>query len=141
MKNWSERQKKVFEAYSFLAPIANAFQENYRDSRYLRWAAQYYTKISEWVFFRKVRPLPDSTLAIVMGANASILEPWVQVGKPKEAHDSVFTKYGISLLGVNSETTVQQPEEPSFPAEQSPIEVAPRSPSSKDEGQQQDSLY
>jgi len=33
---WSQRQKKVFDAFEFIAPVANAFQESFHDSRYLR---------------------------------------------------------------------------------------------------------
>lgn len=102
---WSQRQKNVFETFEFIAPIANAFQESFHDSRYLRWAGQYYSKISEWVFFRKVQPLPDSTLSLVSGVNSTNLEPWVEVGKKQTQDDSVFKKYGINL----TTTTVRLP--------------------------------
>lgn len=94
---WSERQKKVFETFTYLAPTANAFLEVYHDSRYLRWATQYYTKISEWVFFRKVSAGPETTMAIIQGAGNSNLEPWIPVDTKISKRDSVFTKYGISL--------------------------------------------
>ena len=51
--SWSARQKKVLEAFEFLSPIANAFQTAYHDDRYLSWSTHYYSKISEWVFFKK----------------------------------------------------------------------------------------
>lgn len=94
---WSQRQKKVFETFTFLSPVANAFLEVFHDSRYLRWATQYYSKISEWVFFRRVSPAPESTLAIIEGAASSNLEPWVPVDTKISKRDSVFAKYGISL--------------------------------------------
>src|SRR5690606_23515181 len=45
---WGQRQKEVLKTFMFLSPIANAFLAAYHDSRYLRWATQYYGKISEW---------------------------------------------------------------------------------------------
>jgi len=94
---WSQRQKKVFETFTYLSPIANAFLDVYHDSRYLRWATQYYSKISEWVFFRKVTPGPDSSMALVQSAGQSNLEPWIPIDTKISKKDSVFTKYGISL--------------------------------------------
>ena len=94
---WGQRQKKVFETFTYLSPIANAFLDVYHDSRYLRWATQYYSKISEWVFFRRVIPGPETTMAILQGAGQSNLEPWIPIDTKTSKKDSVFTKYGISL--------------------------------------------
>lgn len=94
---WSTRQKKVFETFTFLSPVSNAFLEVYHDSRYFRWATQYYSKISEWVFFRKVTPGPEATMAIMQGVGNSGLEPWVPVDTKTSKKESVFSKYGISL--------------------------------------------
>jgi hypothetical protein len=54
--NSSSRQKRVNEQYSFLAPLATAFLELHSDSRYLTQMSQYYSQISEWVFFKKATP-------------------------------------------------------------------------------------
>jgi hypothetical protein len=92
---WNTRQKKVVETFAFLSPVANAYLDIYHDSRYLRWASMYYSKISEWVFFKKVVPTPDSTLVLVNSAHSD-LEPWVPMKTDKDK-ESVFAKYGITL--------------------------------------------
>ena len=94
---WNVRQKKSLDTFAFLGPIANAYVEVYKDSRYLRWASLYYSKISEWVFFKKVTPTPENTLTLIQNSRSD-LEPWVQVQNRNETHsNSVFTKYGITL--------------------------------------------
>ncbi len=95
---WSERQKQVFKTFTFLTPIANGFLTVYNDSRYLRWATQYYTKISEWVFYRKVVPTAENTAAIAAGAGPKALDQWIPVENKSVREESVFTKYGISLM-------------------------------------------
>lgn len=92
---WSTRQKKVLETYKFIGPISVAFTDVYHDSRYARWASTYYSKISEWVFFKKVAPSEDATLFMVNHSNQNP-EPWTQL-KNKDASASVFKKYGISF--------------------------------------------
>jgi len=116
---WTQRQKKVFDTFIFISPVANAFLDVYHDSRYLRWATQYYSKISEWVFFRKVTPGPESTMAIVQGAGNSNLEPWIPVDTKTSKKDSVFTKYGISLS-------------PTIAGGENPLDRAVRVPASKE---------
>jgi hypothetical protein len=108
---WSDRQKKVFDTFEYLSPIANGFQSIYHDSRYLRWAGQYYAKISEWVFFRKVQPIEQGTSELVNGSNPNNLEPWIQTGKQKDLGNSVFKKYGVSLLPGSGSTNVLDPSE------------------------------
>ena len=93
---WTERQKRVLETFDFLAPIANAFLSTYHDSRYLRWAAQYYSRISEWVFFKKLAPSPESTVLFVNNGRPE-LESWVNVQREESKSKSVFSKYGISF--------------------------------------------
>lgn len=117
---WGERQKKVFQTFTYLSPIANAFLEVYHDSRYLRWATQYYSKISEWVFFRKVTPGPETTLSIIGSAGQSNLEPWVPIDTKISKKDSVFSKYGISLA-----PTVASGVNPLDHAERVPASVEP----------------
>ena len=94
---WSVRQKRVLESFEFLSPIANAFLDSFHDSRYFRWAAQYYSRISEWVFFKKLQPTAENTL-LLTDRSRSDLEPWVQVQDPSQKRSqSVFAKYGISF--------------------------------------------
>lgn len=94
-QTWSNRQKIVLDTYSFLTPVANAFIQVYHDSRYLRWATQYYSNISEWIFFRKVVPGPENTLALTMSASSD-LESWTKQ-HTQQKKLSVFTRYGISM--------------------------------------------
>ncbi len=95
---WTERQKQVFETYTFITPLANSFLNVYNDSRYLRWATQYYTKISEWVFYRKVIPSSETTERLLTGVNTDALDTWIPVENKKAREESVFAKYGISLI-------------------------------------------
>ncbi len=93
---WSSRQKKVLETFEFLSPVANAYLNQFHDSRYYRWASLYYSKVSEWVFFRKVTPTAENTQTI-MATSRTELEPWVPVEKETKT-GSILTKYGISLM-------------------------------------------
>jgi hypothetical protein len=113
---WTSRQKKVLEIFDFLTPVANAFMDQYHDSRYLRWASNYYARISEWVFFRKVGPTPENTLLLTSGTRLE-LEPWVEVRKNGGAEISIFAKYGISMI-------------PSVAGAKNPLEEATRVPAS-----------
>ena len=92
---WSVRQKKVLESFQFLSPIANAFLDSFHDSRYLRWATQYYSRVSEWVFFKKLVPTAENTLLLTDGTRE--LEPWIPVQKEGAKPVSVFAKYGITF--------------------------------------------
>lgn len=122
---WNQRQKKVLRTFVFLSPLANAFLEVYHDSRYLRWATQYYSKISEWVFFRKVTPSPDSSLAVISGANDGRLEPWIPVESKVSKRDSVFSKYGISLQPTIASGTNPLDYTERMPASEEPVTAAP----------------
>jgi hypothetical protein len=125
---WTERQKKVLEAFEFLSPIANAFLTTYHDSRYLRWAAQYYSKVSEWVFFKKLAPTPESSLMFTTGARPE-LEPWVNIQREESRPNSVFTKYGISfqpsVAGAMNPFETQTRVPASSAAEPAPIILSP----------------
>jgi hypothetical protein len=112
---WTERQSKVLEAYEFLTPVANAYFDHFHDSRYLRWASQYYTKVSEWVFFKRVVPTPENTLLLTSGTRTTI-EPWVAPATG-QSEPSVFAKYGISLM-------------PTVAGAKNPLEQVPRAPAS-----------
>jgi len=133
---WTDRQNKVIETFQFLSPIANAFLKTYHDSRYVRWAAQYYSKVSEWVFFKKLAPTPESSVMFTTGVRPE-LEPWVSVQREESRPVSVFTKYGISFQpsvagAVNPfETQTRVPASAeSAPAVKS--EVLPTDPASAD---------
>jgi hypothetical protein len=116
--SWGARQKIVLDAYEFLAPLANAFLVIYHDSRYMRWATQYYSNISEWIFFRKVVPGPENTLALTMSATTD-LEAWTTENAKNKKKLSVFTRYGIELKqGMDS-----VPDE--VPARRQPAEAVP----------------
>jgi hypothetical protein len=116
---WSERQKKVFETFVFLTPIANSFMSVYHDSRYLRWATQYYSKISEWVFFKKVVPTPETSSMLVEGANSLVMDSWIAIDSQRGKDESVFTKYGISLA-------------PTVASGTNPLDMTSRVPASAD---------
>jgi hypothetical protein len=124
---WTDRQKKVFDTFEYVSPIANAFQSIYHDSRYLRWASQYYVKISEWVFFRKVQPIAEGTSELVNGSNPNNLEPWIQTARNKEIGNSVFKKYGVGLLPGNSGTNMLDSSErtPANDSSNSPADAEP----------------
>lgn len=85
-----DKQKAVVEAYAFLAPIARAFREEYKDTRYLRWAIVHYRRLSEWVFYRRLEPTPDSIAKLAETPN----NPFSKVRKDEEKR-SVLEKYGI----------------------------------------------
>jgi hypothetical protein len=125
-QTWATRQKVVLDTYSFLTPVSLAFISVYHDSRYLRWATQYYSSISEWIFFRKVVPGPENTLALTMSASSD-LESWT-VQQKTQKKLSVFTRYGISLASpevLKQEMPVTPPEESRAPAsvEEAPLEA------------------
>lgn len=84
-----ERQKKVLEAYSFLAPLGRAFMQEFRDSRYMRWGVRHYQRLSEWVFYRKLETTPQATSELVEAAN-----PFGLVREPAGAKP-VLEKYNI----------------------------------------------
>lgn len=115
---WTQRQNQVLDTFDFLTPVAGAFFDHYHDSRYLRWASQYYSKVSEWVFFKKVHPTPENTLLLTQGERSS-REPWVAPAAPGK-EPSIFAKYGLSLT-------------PSVAGARNPLEEAPRAPASVEE--------
>ena len=85
-----DKQKAVIDAYAFLAPIARAFRDEYKDTRYLRWAIVHYRRLSEWVFYRRLEPTPDSITKLAETPN----NPFSKVRKDEEKR-SVLEKYGI----------------------------------------------
>jgi hypothetical protein len=60
-----DRQKLILKEFSFLAPVARAFQAEFQDSRYLRWAIQQYQTLSHSVLHRRVEPTPVLTAELM----------------------------------------------------------------------------
>lgn len=85
-----ERQKDVLDAFSFLTPIARAYQLEFQDSRYLRWAIHRYRRLSEWVFYRKLELTPEITSELVVATN-----PFHLWREPAEAKKTMLEKYGF----------------------------------------------
>jgi hypothetical protein len=85
-----EKQKHVLAVYSFLVPVAKGYLAEFKDSRYLRWAISYYTKLSEWVFYRRVETGPAMTQELVEAADAF----HEYRGKTAEGQ-SVLEKYNV----------------------------------------------
>lgn len=73
-KSWNARQKQVRDAFQFLSPIANAFLQINQDNRYSLWEKRYYSKVSEWVFFKKSNRSPAS-VSTSNRAPASVITP------------------------------------------------------------------
>ncbi len=84
-----ERQKAILDAYVFITPIARAFHLEYQDSRYLRWAVQRYRRFSEYVFYRRLEPTPQTNSELV-----GTTQPWGAFRAPA-AERGVLNKYGI----------------------------------------------
>ena len=63
------KQKILLKTFEFLTPVANAFNAQYHDSRYLRWAIERYRIWSESLFGRKLELTPKGTLAVVQPTN------------------------------------------------------------------------
>ena len=86
-----ERQKLVLDRYLFLTPVARAFQVEFNDSRYLRWAVSRYRNVSEHVFFRKVELSPQGA--------ADLAGPVNPFGRYRKSADpqpqGILDKYGI----------------------------------------------
>ena len=87
-----ERQNWIIREFQTLTPLARAFQKEYQDTRYLRWAVNRYRSLSEWVFYRKLELSVDGIAAL--GPQA--LNPWGKVRPPKERiPGSILERYGI----------------------------------------------
>jgi hypothetical protein len=86
-----EKQKSVLDVYAFASPVARAFNDEFRDSRYLRWAISRYRRLSEYVFYRKLELSPQ--MAQELGGT---MNPWGLL-RPQTAElpGSVLEKYGI----------------------------------------------
>jgi hypothetical protein len=83
------KQKEVLATYRDLLPVARAFQSEFKDSRYLRWAIQNYRRLSPKIFFRTVELTPDATADLVL-----IEEPFSD-WKLQPSEQSVLKKYGL----------------------------------------------
>lgn len=85
-----ERQKAIIEAYLFLTPIAKAFNSEFQDSRYMRWAVTRYRRFSEYVFYRRLEPTPQMNSELVGTSN-----PFGSLRAPASVERNVLQKYGI----------------------------------------------
>ena len=87
-----ERQNWIIREFQTLTPLARAFQKEYQDTRYLRWAVNRYRSLSEWVFYRKLELSVDGIAAL--GPQA--LNPWGKVRPPRERISGpILERYGI----------------------------------------------
>ncbi len=109
-----ERQKAILDAYVFITPIARAFHLEYQDSRYLRWAVQRYRRFSEYVFYRRLEPTPQTNSELV-----GTTQPWGAFRTPA-AERGVLNKYGI----VPEATAHEPPADSANPVENPVIEEA-----------------
>ncbi len=60
-----DRQATVLKTFRTLTPLARAFLDNWRESRYLRIASERYQKLSPRIFFRTVEPNAENTRELV----------------------------------------------------------------------------
>jgi hypothetical protein len=87
-----KKQQHVIETYRDVLPIARAFQSEFKDSRYLRWAIQTYRRVSPQVFFRTVELTPEATQELVL-----IERPFSDWKAPASGL-SVLEKYGLKEI-------------------------------------------
>jgi hypothetical protein len=85
-----EKQKQVLATFSFATPVAHAFNDEFRDSRYLRWAIARYRRLSEYVFYRKLELTP--LMASELGGT---MNPWGMLRPQKDTPASILEKYGM----------------------------------------------
>lgn len=83
------RQGLALTTYRMAVPVARAFQLEFKDSRYLRWAIQRYRAMSPSIFYRKVELTPEATMEMAVLENA--FGAW----KTEPTPQTVLTKYGI----------------------------------------------
>ncbi|MBC7690417.1 MAG: hypothetical protein H7222_01500 [Methylotenera sp.] len=85
-----DRQKAVVDHYIFLTPVARSFMNEFRDSRYLRWAVTRYRRVSEFVFYRKVEATPQLSSELIRVSN-----PFSDVRPSLDTEASILEKYGL----------------------------------------------
>jgi len=84
-----EKQTLTLDTFKFAIPIARAFQIEFKDSRYLRWAIQRYRALSPFVFHRRVELTPEAT------AELAVLENPFGVWRAVPDQKSILEKYGL----------------------------------------------
>jgi hypothetical protein len=84
-----ERQQLTLQTFSYAIATARAFQLEFRDSRYLRWAIQRYRALSPVVFQRRVELTPEAT------AELAVIENPFGIWKPIPDRQSILQKYGL----------------------------------------------
>lgn len=112
------RQTLSLNTYRLAVPLARAFQLEFKDSRYLRWAIQRYRAFSPSIFYRKVELTPDATLEM------AVLENTFGAWKAEPSTQTVLKKYGIRT----PKASVTEP------APEPTVERAPASTTGSDEG-------
>ncbi len=101
-----ERQKVVVEGYEFITPIAKAFYREYRDSRYWRWAIEYYKHLSEFVFDERVNTTETTKQELVTGVPS--FYGWRAPQEASKSEDRVIEKYGLRKPeDINAQTQAQ----------------------------------
>ena len=84
-----DRQQMTLATFNFAIATARAFQLEFKDSRYLRWAIQRYRAISPIVFQRRVELTPEAT------AELAVIENPFGIWKPLPERQSILKKYGL----------------------------------------------
>ncbi len=114
-----KKQQHLIEAYRDILPVARAFQSEFKDSRYLRWAIQTYRRVSPQVFFRAVELTPEATQEMVL-----IERPFSDWRTPASGL-SVLEKYGLKEMEGREPASVAT-EQPAATA--SPVATATPEP-------------
>jgi len=120
-----KKQQRLIEAYRDVLPVARAFQSEFKDSRYLRWAIQTYRRVSPQVFFRAVELTPEATQEMVL-----IERPFSDWKAPASGL-SVLEKYGLKEIEGRepASATTAQPTPTETPASTSTPDPTPSSSS------------
>lgn len=106
-----EKQKLILETFLFLTPVARAFQSEFQDSRYYRWAVGRYQRYSEMAFYRKVEPTASAN-AELAGASSPLGN---QRMIPQDSDRGILDKYGILAPVAPSPTSLAAPSSLSAP--------------------------
>lgn len=84
-----ERRGLTLSTFSFAIATARAFQVEFKDTRYLRWAIQRYRSLSPIVFHRRVELSAEAT------AELAVIENPFGIWKPAPDPQSILKKYGM----------------------------------------------
>lgn len=87
-----EKQKLIIDTFLFLTPMARAFQSEFQDSRYYRWAVGRYRRYSEMAFYRRVEPTATANAELAGAVSPMGSQRMV----PLDSERSILEKYGIA---------------------------------------------